>query len=121
MERAGILGFAGFALLAPALVLAGEQQGAADLVEFSTSLSATALTIACKPRSLEIAVADAWVDQCNALGRAALDEAAAAGTIAPVAGKAFGMASEFIKQLPASASIAERAMGREIPLRAKST
>ncbi|PKM08910.1 MAG: hypothetical protein CVV14_02320 [Gammaproteobacteria bacterium HGW-Gammaproteobacteria-4] len=100
---------------------ASQEQSATDLVEFSTSLSDKALTIECKPRSQEIGRADEWVDQCNALGRTALDEAAASGKIAPVAGPAFGMASEFIKQLPASASMSERAMSRDIPLVSKSS
>ena len=108
-------------LLAPACVYAGQEQGAKDLVEFSTSFSDTALTIECKPRSKEIAKADEWVDQCNELGRAVLDEAAASGKIAPVAGAAFGMASELIRQLPGSESISKRAMSRDIPLAAKSS
>ena len=109
------------ALLAPACVYASSEQVPDNLVEFSTSLSDTALTINCKPRSQEIAEADDWVDQCNELGRAALSEAAAEGKIAPVTGPAFGMASEFIKQLPPSASISQRAMSRDIPLVAKSS
>lgn len=121
MEGRRVFWVALLALLAPACVYASPEQGAKDLVEFSTSLSDTALTIECKPRSQEIAKADEWVDQCNELGRAVLDEAAASGKIAPVAGTAFGMASEFIRQLPTSASISERAMSRDFPLVAKSS
>ena len=121
MEVRRVLLAAFLALLAPACVYASPERPPEDLVEFSTSLGDTALTINCKPRSQEIAVADHWVDQCNELGRAALNEAAAEGKIAPVTGPAFGMASEFIKQLPASASISQRAMSRDIPLVAKSS
>jgi hypothetical protein len=121
MKVRGIVGLAVVAFLAPPAVCASDEQGAKELVEFSSSRSDTALTIECKPRSDDIARADEWVDKCNELGRAVLDEAATAGQIAPVPGLAFGMASEFIKQLPASASISERAMSRDIPLVAKSS
>ena len=109
------------ALLVPFCVFAEKEQVSNDLVEFSTQLSDTMLTIECKPRSEDIVEADDWVDQCNELGRAALDSAAASGQIAPVEGPAFGMASQFIRQLPASAAISERTMRREIPLKAKSS
>lgn len=120
MEVRVALRFTLFAFMAPACVGASPEKIGTDLVEFSTSVSDTVLNIECKPRSKEIASADEWVDQCNELGRAVLDEAAASGKIEPVAGLAFGMASEFIKQLPASASISERTMARDIALVAKS-
>lgn len=109
------------ALLFPICVLADEEQDSKDLVEFSAQLSDTALTIECKPRSAKIAKADDWVDVCNELGRAALDSAAASGQIVPVDGPAFGMASQFIKQLPVSESISERTMSREVPLMDRSS
>jgi hypothetical protein len=121
MEVGRGFGVALFTFLAPACIYANPEQGASDLVEFSSSLGDTALTIECKPRSEEVARSHEWIDQCDALGRAALDEAAASGKIAPVSGRAFGMASEFIKQLPASASVSERAMSRDIPLVATSS
>jgi hypothetical protein len=109
------------ALLVPVCVLAEEEQGPNDLVEFSTQLSDTALTIKCKPRSEEIAKSDDWIGQCNELGRAALDSAAASGQIVPVEGPAFGVASQFLKKLPASVSVSDRNMSREIPLLVKSS
>ncbi len=109
------------ALFVSVCVLAEEQQRSTDLVELTTQLSDTALTIECKPRFEEIGKADDWIGKCNKLGRAVLDSAAASGQIAPVEGLAFGMASQFLKKLPASASLSERTMSREIPLLEKSS
>lgn len=121
MDVRGLVRLALLATLGPACAWASQEQSATALVEFSTSLSDSALTIECRPRTQVIAAAGEWVDRCNALGRAVLDEAAAAGKIAPVTGPPFGMASEFIRQLPASASISERTLSRDIPLEPRSS
>jgi len=107
--------------LGTACVLPEKAQDSQDVVEFSTRLSDETLTIECKPRSEEIVESGDWVDQCNELGRSELDSAAASGLIAPVKGPAFGMASQFIRQLSASASISERTMRRDIPLMGESS
>lgn len=113
------------ALVVLCCVLAGPAQGKDDLVEFSAQRSDKAFTINCKLLTEEIGRSDKrvdkWIDRCNELGQAALDAAAASGEIAPVTGLAFGMASQHIRQLPASTRFSKGAsMSRVFPLAAKS-
>ena len=93
-----------------------EAQATDSQVFFSSKQDKSKFTIECSPRSKAIANNPSWVDACNALGRVAIDEAVRQRLIAPVAGPAFGMASEFMKQTTSDLPIASKALSRDWPL-----
>ena len=77
-------------------------------VSFSSKQDRGQFTIECTPRSEGIANDPSWVDACNTLGRAAIDDAVGKRLIASVDGPAFGMASDFMKQAPRNLPITSR-------------
>lgn len=87
-----------------------------ELVEFSSKVGDSALAIGCRPLTAEATKTNDWIDECNDLGREALDDAAEAGLITHVEGVAFGMASEFFRDFPPARSARERTLAREVPL-----
>lgn len=95
---------------------AGSEEDA--LVVFGTSRGEGVFSMICRPRTKAAERSGAWIDRCNALGRGAVDAAAADGWIAPVEGPAFGMASEFMRQVPPGVT-SSQTLSRDIPLIAR--
>ena len=85
-----------------------------SVVDFSARERSGKLVLKCEP--LRNATGIAWVDECERMGRVALDDAAARGTIRSVAGGAFGQAADLFRRMPQSEPMAGKALEREVPL-----
>lgn len=92
---------------------------ASPLVTFSAARQRGHFTIECAPRTRLAASQNAWIVECNRLGRAALDRATASHTIVPVTGTAFISAAE----LPSSCALNHEQitfrLQRSFPMRAQ--
>lgn len=83
-------------------------------VEFSSIEEADRLKMTCQP--LQRAEGLGWVDECDRLGREAIDAAVARGAIANVYGPAFGDASIYYRGLPVDLKISTQILKREFLL-----
>lgn len=97
------------------IVPSGTNPGSSK-VRFSSEVKDGQFSIECAPRSEAIAQNPSWVDVCNQLGRTAIEQAVDEGLIAPVEGPAFGMASEYVKDMPRDNPIFSESLGRDFPL-----
>ena len=87
---------------------------ASSVVDFSAREGSGKLVLKCEP--LRNTTGIAWVDECERMGRIALDDAATRGAIRSVEGGAFGQAADLFRRMPQSEPIAGKALEREVAL-----
>jgi hypothetical protein len=83
------------------------------VVKFSARENRGKLVLTCAPRTGATGVA--WIDECERIGRRALDQATTRGSIQPVVGAAFGQAADFFRRMPPGAA-AGQVLEREVPV-----